>query len=444
MSGSKIGLAAALLLILTASAADQEQDANAFFSQGRDREKAESYRRAASRYMDAHFVAKSSILRGNALIAAARAYRKAELYGEEFDCLQRLIAEHLTEINFSQVVSREYQIGDLFFAGHRDIAIFWLPFIREKDRTVEIYEAALKNAPCHKRAGETRLRLARIYIDDQQPDKAIPHLREIPKLQPNTRAAKYAMLEVCSLLYQMAERGDGDSSYSRQTIEACDNYLEAFPDSDEVPWVRLTRQKARNGIAARIHAVGYYYYRSGKPELAEKYLAEVVRNYSNTEQAAASENLLARIDEEFEVPPGQTRRYRPYKEKILITRIPEEDEPIIIPPEHSSGRWLQPIRNLRKSPAVNAKDLTPSEYARFKAESDLLKKQKELDEDREADELDMKDRAAGRKRRKRKPREKPDPDEEGNLNSETPQENKDPLATEKLLDPNAQTRELLP
>ncbi|MBQ9338430.1 MAG: outer membrane protein assembly factor BamD [Lentisphaeria bacterium] len=395
MSGLRNGLAAGLLLIFAASASDQ--DANTIFSSGRDREKAESYRRAAARYMDAHLMADSSVLRGNALIAAARAYRKAELYGEEFDCLQRLIAEHLSEIDFMQVVDREYRIGDLFFAGHRDLVVSWIPFIREKDRTVEIYEAVLKNAPCHKQAGVTRLRLSRIYIDDQQPDKAIPHLREIPKLQPGTPAAKYAMLEVCSLLYQMAERGDGDGSYSRQTIEACDKYLEAYPDSKEVPWVMTTRQKARNGIAARIHSVGYFYYRSGKPELAEKYLAEVVRNYPNTETAAASENLLARIDEEFEVPPGQAHRYRPYKEKIPIAKVPEEDEPIIISPENSGGRWLLPIRDLRRSVAVNAKGLTPDEYDRFKAESDQLKEQKEQDEDLAEQNQALKDRAAGRK-----------------------------------------------
>ena len=311
MTGMKTGM---ILLgtafILTLSASDKE--ANEYFVQGRAKEKEESYRSAASRYMDGHFHAESSILRGNLLIAAARAKRKAKLYGEEFDCLERLIKEHLSEINFTQVVDREYAIGDLFFAGHRDQVVSWIPFIKEKDRTIEIYEAALKNAPCHSRAGEVRLRLSRIYIDDQKTQEAIRHLREIPKLHPKSDAAKYAMLELCSLLSQMAERGDGDGSYSRQTIEACDNYLAAFPKSPEKDWVYRTRQKALNGIAARKHAVGTYYYHRGKPELAEKYLADVVKNFSNTESAAASENLLAQIDEEFEAVPGRKRRYRPY------------------------------------------------------------------------------------------------------------------------------------
>ncbi len=363
-SGIKTGLlAAAVLLAAAAEASDQE--ANVFFSQGRDREKTESYRSAASRYMDAHFMADSSILKGNALIAAARAYRKAELYGDEFDCLQKLIREHLNEINFTQIVNRQYEIGDLYFEGHRDLFISWIPFIQNEDRTIEIYEAALKNAPCAERAGETRLRLARIYINEQKTDDAIRHLREIPKLHPGTRSAQYAMLELCSLLLQMSERGDGDGSYSRQAVEACDNYLREFPKTPETPWVIKARQTVRNRMAARIHAVGSYYYRSGKPELAEKYLAEVVRNYSTTQQAAESENLLAKIDDEFEVPPGQKHRYRPYKEELKTVPIPDEDQPIMITPEHSGNRWLLPVRNLRKSPTVDTNEITPATRENF-------------------------------------------------------------------------------
>ncbi|MBE6372127.1 MAG: outer membrane protein assembly factor BamD [Lentisphaerae bacterium] len=377
MTGMKTGLtllAAAVVLMLPAS----DQEANKLLAQGRTKEKDGSYRSAASRYMDAHFMAESSVLRGNLLIAAARAKRKAKLYGEEFDCLERLIKEHLSEINFTQIVDREYAIGDLFFAGHRDVVVSWLPFIKEKDRTIEIYEAALKNAPCHSRAGETRLRLSRIYIDDQNTKDAVRHLREIPKLHPNSESAKYAMLQLCSLLYQMAERGDGDGSYSRQTIEACDNYLNAFPKTPEVPWVHKTRQKALNGIAARKHAVGTYYYRQGKPELAEKYLADVVKNYPNTESAAASETLLAQIDDEFEALPGRQRLYRPYKEEIIKLSIPSEDEPIMVTPEFSDNRWLLPVRNLKKSPSVNARTVTPEEFKVFTAESDRLKAEEKL------------------------------------------------------------------
>lgn len=350
--------AALLLTLFSLALAADDQEANEHFARGRALEKKESYSRAASAYMDARLMADSSVLKGNALIAAARAYRKAKLYGDEFDCLKKLVTEYIGGINFTQVVDRMYKIGDAFFEGHRDVAVSWLPFIKKGDRTLEIYEAALKYAPCADRAADIRLRVARMYIDDQKPDDAIRHLREIPKLHPGTESAKYAMLELSDLLLQISERGDGDGSYSRQALEAFDNYLKEFPNSPEVPWVMKAREKVRNRIARRIHSVGEFYYHTGKPDLAEKYLADVVKNYSNTKQAAESENLLARIDKEYEILPGQERRYVPYKEEIKINSITPEAHPILITPEESDNRWLLPIRDLRSSAVANPGSIT--------------------------------------------------------------------------------------
>ena len=279
-----LGILSAVILgcLLWLPAMADDAEANTLFTEGRALEKQEKFRRAAGRYMDARLMADSPVLKGNALIAAARAYRKAGLYGDEFDCLQKLIKEHLGGIDFAQVVDREYKIGDEFFKGHRDVAVSWLPFIKKGDRTMEIYEAALKNAPCSAQAGESRLRLARMYIDEQKPDDAIRHLNETAKLYPGSESAQYASLELSSLLLQMAERGDGDNSYSRQAIEAFDNYLKTYPDSPEVPWVKKAREKVLNLMAKRIHAVGAYYHRTGQDEIAERYLADVVKNYSNT------------------------------------------------------------------------------------------------------------------------------------------------------------------
>ena len=346
-----LGILSAVILgcLLWLPAMADDAEANTLFTEGRALEKQEKFRRAAGRYMDARLMADSPVLKGNALIAAARAYRKAGLYGDEFDCLQKLIKEHLAGIDFAQVVDREYKIGDEFFKGHRDVAVSWLPFIKKGDRTMEIYEAALKNAPCSAQAGESRLRLARMYIDEQKPDDAIRHLNETAKLYPGSESAQYASLELSSLLLQMAERGDGDNSYSRQAIEAFDNYLKTYPDSPEVPWVKKAREKVLNLMAKRIHAVGAYYHRTGQDEIAERYLADVVKNYSNTEQANKSEDLLARIDKDYEIPPNRDKRFTPYKVQYRREATPEDAAPIMVVPENSGNRWLLPVRDLKKS-----------------------------------------------------------------------------------------------
>lgn len=375
--GYKQAIFLLMALSLTLRATDQE--ANELFAQARALEKKGSYSSAAGDFMDARLMADSPVLKGNALIAAARAYRKAKLYGNEFDCLKKLLSEHINGINFTQVVDRVYKIGDLYFEGHRDLVVSWIPFIKKEDRTLEIYETALKFAPCAEQAADVRLRIARMYIEEQKPDDAIRNLREITKLHPGTDSAKYAMLQLCDLLLQVSERGDGDGSYSRQALESFENYLKDYPDSPEVPWVMKAREKVRNRIARRIHAVGEYYYQSGKPDLAEKYLADVVKNYSNTNQAAASENLLARIDKEYEILPGQEHRYVPYKEVIKTGGITQEAHPILITPEESDNRWLLPIRNLRTSQIENPGNVTEKEkevYREVKAEKEKQNSEK--------------------------------------------------------------------
>ena len=87
-----------------------------------------------------------------------------------------------------------------------------------------------------------------------------------------------------------------------------------------------------------------------------------------------------------------------------MEKIPNEDEPIIIPPEHSGGRWMLPIRDLRRSPTVNAGSMTPEEYDNFKAESDLLKEHKEQAEEQLYQNQVLKDKAVGKKTKPRKNR----------------------------------------
>ena len=116
-------------------------------------------------------------MKANALNNAARAYRQAELYGKEFDCIERLIDEHMSRIDFTWAVNREYEIADAFYNGHRDAKFAWFPFIKDYDRFLECSEAALNHAPCSESAAAVRLRLGLMYLEDQKTDKDTTYYR---------------------------------------------------------------------------------------------------------------------------------------------------------------------------------------------------------------------------------------------------------------------------
>ncbi len=333
-------LASAVLLPLSAD----EKAALEAFSTGRELENQRKFLSAADSYLESDLQADDPVQKVNALISAARAYRKGRKYGAEFDCLQKLAQGHVTRINYYEVIKRQFEIADLFFQGHRDYYLSWLPFIRKDDRTIEIYEAALKNAPCSEEAPEAMLRLGRIYLDNNNPEQAIRHFSEIIKLHPDSEQARYAALELSSALLQLAQRGDGDGKNAQQAIEAFDAFLAKHPDDPKSEWVKRSRDEVYNIIAARLCSIGKFYKDNGKFDVAQRYFTSVIKDYPQTKSTVEAEEMLAEINEEYKV---KGLDWTPEKRVFREQAFPRENADTLHVPGAGS-RWLLPIRDARE------------------------------------------------------------------------------------------------
>lgn len=335
-----------------------KNDASALvvFQKGLDLEREGDYRKAAKRYLDAELLTSDKTVKANALSNAARAYRQAELYGKEFDCIERLINEHMSRIDFTGAVNREYEIADAFFNGHRDAMFEWLPFIKDSNRFLECSEAALRNAPCAESAGAVRLRLARMYLEAQKPNQSIEKFKEVLQLHPGTDSAYYAELGLADVYCQLAERGDGDGRWATLALEQLAHFEENNPEAPEIQWVKEQRLAIDKIQAKRLHELAEYHHRNGRDDLAEHYLNQVVQRYGETEHAIPSEKLLAKIDETYEAPPDTMPRKDPAHYDFVRNPIPLEDSDLLIAPESSDGKWLLPIRDLKKDIKTDSRE----------------------------------------------------------------------------------------
>lgn len=336
--------------------AKNDASAREVFQKGLDLEREGNYRKAAKRYLSAELLTSDKTVKANALSNAARAFRQAELYGQEFDCIERLIKEHMGRIDFTQAVNREYEIADAFYRGHRDAMFEWFPFVKDSDRFLECSETALENAPCAESAGTVRLRLGSMYLSKQQPEKAIEKFKEVLELHPGTDSAYYAELGLADVYCQLAEHGDGDGHWAREAIERLDHFSETYPKAPEIQWVKEQRLAIDKIQAKRLHDLAKYYHRNDRDDLAEYYLSQVVQRYAETEHAIPSEKLLAEIDETYEAPPASMPRKDPAHYDFVRNPIPLEDSDILITPENSDGKWLLPIRDLKKDIKTDSRE----------------------------------------------------------------------------------------
>lgn len=346
-------------ILLPLSLCGTDDEANSYIREAESLKKDKSFISAAEQYLAAAKFADSPVVQANAIQNASLCYRNAKLYGKEFDCLERLLKQYISFVDFERAVMREYEIANDFYNGHRDVVYSWLPFIKDADRTAEIYEAALKNASCTNLSPEARLRLGDLYVSKNETEKAIAMYRQILSLHAGTREARYASLELSRLYLERARRGDGDGAWTRMAMVSLKDFLEQHPKDPEAPWARKALEEVYELDSARVYALARYYHRTGRDDLARRYLVRVIRTYGASEQSIPSERLLAEIDKTYVPPDDDASREAPYEYEFTRHTIPAERNPIMVVPENSDGKWLLPIRDLAPDIHTDSREVVP-------------------------------------------------------------------------------------
>ena len=338
--------AAFLLMAATLLHADNRQ-ANEAIQSGLEKMKSGNYGSAASYFIDAELFADETFLKAKAIKLAVEAYRKGGYKYKEFQMLEKLLISYPTHVNYAETVDREFELGDKFYQGERDNLFNWIPIGKDKDRTREVYEKALKHGPFAKRAPDARLRLGRIYMDEWMNEQALKAFRETIAMYPNTKAHKYAMLELASLLLRLSEKGDGDGKYAKEAKQVLIKIKEEYGSDPETAWVDKALLKVDDVSADRVYKLAKFYHKMGRDEPATRYLSDVVRKYPDADISDDSESLLASIDEQYTPVPADKKPPKKIKYQLYDNIfIPDEISPVLVSPENSDGKWLLPIRDL--------------------------------------------------------------------------------------------------
>ena len=306
------------------------------------------YVEAAELFAEAENKASSVELKFKAALREVESYRKAGYRGKEFDAIEKVIRRYPGHADFKQLVDREFALGDAYFHGYADPA-FWslrfIPFLTDKDRMFEIYEAALKHAPFAPAGADARLRLAVRCLKKNENDKALKLLKELIRIYPETEAARYAMLELGNAFSEMSLAGDGDGKHFDEAMNIFKEFKEKYPNLSENEWIKHSEARARNAYAQRLHNIAAFYHREGRDEPAAAYLMEVMRRFPDTKSAAESEKLLTQIDKSY-FPEKATPAVVPEFPKYETLKFPEEQRKLLLAPENSNGKFLLPIYDL--------------------------------------------------------------------------------------------------
>ncbi len=317
-------------------AAKELEKASAAMSDGK-------HKNAGDYYMAARLYADSPDIKRQALESAAEAYGKAGQKYKQFQCLRDLVAGFPGQVDVPAAVRQQYEIGNSFARGHRDVILSWMPWIKSDNKAIEVYESVLQQAPFAEFAPTLKLNLGKMYLAADQFQKSLNTFREVMRQHPDAPEDKYARFELANTLVQLSTRGgDGDGMYGYEAEEVLRQALEKYPDDPETKWIKQSIQETDEVRAKRLYGIAEFYESRKNPEAAARYFHDLMARYPSSQYAHKAVAHLKKLETEY-VPPEDIQRE---VVEYPIGRMPPEPRVILVAPQASGGKWMLPIEDL--------------------------------------------------------------------------------------------------
>ncbi|MBE6364250.1 MAG: outer membrane protein assembly factor BamD [Lentisphaerae bacterium] len=334
-----------------------DETAVAVYAQGRELYLAGSYYDAAEKFEECRYHSSNPTIRANSLKAQLAAFRMCKLYYREFLLIEELLERYPDRVDCNELIAREFEIAQLFLNGYREPAFWifrWIPYLLDVDRTEEIYNTALARAPYSEFAPAARMQLAIYHNRQGDQAKAIVQLREILDKHPQSNERKYALLALADGLFALSGRGDGDSRCINEAVELFTQFCREYPDATEVEFARNRLAQAKDVQAGKLFEIAEFYRKSGRSDVAERYLAQLMSRYPDSGSAAAAEQTLVDISTDYLPGPGAQSVEARYPD-IRSYSIPDNAELLLISPRDDGSHFLLNVPDLKgeKLPGSN-------------------------------------------------------------------------------------------
>jgi len=305
------------------------------------------YRDAAKGFGAAELFADNYDLKVKALKAKAISYKKADMKYQEFLALKRLTEEYPDQVFFRNAIRREYELGNDFYEGYREQPWSWVPWLVDEDKCIEIYEAIYRQSPFADFIPEMMLKMGTRYIVTKKSDKALETYKKMIIQYKTSPLTRLAYLDSACVYLQLASSGDGDGSKLREARVNLKEYVDKYPNSPEINWAKNMLKMTYELESKRLYALAHYYYKKGNDSASKRYIQEILVNYPETETAAKADNLLNYI--EMPLYPKERAPLPEDPTKYTVSSMTPTDERIMVIPENSGNKWLNPLKETGKA-----------------------------------------------------------------------------------------------
>jgi outer membrane protein assembly factor BamD len=224
-------------------------------------------------------------------------------FANAFKAFQRMVEKYPSSDYFEQALGEQYRIANLYLAGEPQ-RIWKIPVGPSMDRTIEMYQRIIKNAPYGAYAPQCQFNIGLADEQQRKYTDAVDAYQLVMDNYPTSSVAANAQYQVGYAWMRASTNGDYDMGAAKKAVDAFQDYLVRYPDSDKAAQAQDNIQKLGLRQTQGAFAVAKFYETQHQPRAAFIYYNEVIREDPNGAQAQAAKKRIQELKPVLDALPG--------------------------------------------------------------------------------------------------------------------------------------------
>ena len=284
--------------ISASSSRDQLEAAHKLEAQGARDDAMKAYKSLLRRWPLSFFAAEAQFRIGKIM------EDEADFQGA-FKAFQTMVQKYPSSEYFEQALNEQYRIANLYLAGEPQ-RIWKIPVGPSMDKTIDMYERIIKNAPYGTYAAQCQFNIGLAREKQRKFTDAVDAYQKVLDNYPTSSVASNAQYQIGYAWMRSSASGDYDMGATRKSIDAFQDYLVRYPSSDKAAQAQENIVKLGQKQTQGAFDIAKFYEAQHPPDprAAFIYYNEVVREDPNSAQAQIAKKRIQDLRPVVEALPG--------------------------------------------------------------------------------------------------------------------------------------------
>lgn len=212
-------------------------DAKAALQTARDLEAKEAWKDALGAYRTIVRRWPLSSAAGEAAFKSGLMFERMGDFWAAYKAYQDVVKKYAGSQYFDLAIERQYNIGNLYLAGEPQ-RIWKIPLLPSMEKTAEIFETVIKNAPYGRYAPASQFKIGLAHERQKKWADAISAYNKLLDRYPKSDFADDAQYQIGYAWYQASSEPDYDQSAAEKSIEAFQDFTVRYPNSEKLAQAR--------------------------------------------------------------------------------------------------------------------------------------------------------------------------------------------------------------